>query len=107
MTEDLIQLPKVAEIKEMIAIAKQDVQTEVEQDPELAPASELLMNVIDVIDGKLAKSSNFDSLNNVQKIDIAAHLNFLQNLLEDFFMFDEDFDENDLEFEDEEELDSK
>lgn len=107
MTEDLIQLPKVAEIKEMIVIARQDVQTEVEQDPELAPASELLMNVIDVIDGKLAKSSNFDNLNNVQKIDIAAHLNFLQNLLEDFFMFDEDFEEDDLEFEDEEELDSK
>lgn len=102
MTDDLIQLPNISEIKEMIAIAKQDVQNEIEQDPELREASELLLNVINVIDSKLAKTKNFENLNNVEKIDIAAHLNFLQHLLEDFFMFDEDFEEEDFDFEEDE-----
>ena len=97
MTEDLIQLPNIEEIKEMLEVAKRDIQSEVEQLPELQPASELLVQVISVIDEKLAKSKDFDKLNNVEKIDVAAHLNFLQALLEDFFMFDDE------EFEDEEE----
>lgn len=105
MTEDLIQLPNIEEIKEMLDIAKRDIQTEVDQDPELKSASELLVQVIDVIDGKLVKSKDFDQLNQAQKIDLAAHLNFLQALLEDFFMFDDEFDEfeDDEEFEEEEE----
>ncbi|HEV8051149.1 MAG TPA: hypothetical protein VGP47_01545 [Parachlamydiaceae bacterium] len=100
MTEDLIQLPNIEEIKEMLDVAKRDIQTEVEQDPELQPASELLVQVISVIDDKLSKSKAFEQLNQAEKIDIAAHLNFLQALLEDFFMFDDEFDE----FEDDEEM---
>lgn len=102
MTEDLIQLPNIEEIKEMLDIAKRDIQTEVEQDPELQPASDLLVQVIEVIDGKLAKSKAFDQLNQAEKIDIAAHLNFLQALLEDFFMFDDEFEDFDDEELDEE-----
>lgn len=102
MTEDLIQLPNVEEIKEMLDVAKRDIQSEVEQTPELQPASELLVQVIDVIDGKLSKSKAFDNLNNVEKIDIAAHLNFLQALLEDFFMFDDEEFAEDEDFDDEE-----
>ena len=102
MTEDFIQLPNIEEIKEMLDIAKRDIQTEVEQDPELQPASELLVQVISVIDGKLAKSKSFDQLNQAEKIDIAAHLNFLQALLEDFFMFDDEFEDFDDEELDEE-----
>lgn len=106
MTDDLIQLPDISEIKEMITLAKQDIQTEVEQDPELRQASELLLNVINVIDGKLAKTKNFENLTNVEKIDIAAHLNFLQHLLEDFFIFDEeDFDDEEFDLENEESKD--
>lgn len=108
MTEDLIQLPNIEEIKEMLDIAKRDIQTEVEQDPELQPASELLVQVIEVIDGKLAKSKGFDQLNQAEKIDIAAHLNFLQALLEDFFMFDDEFEDfDDEDFEDEVEEDEE
>jgi hypothetical protein len=107
MTDDLIQLPNIAEIKEMIAIAKQDVESEIQQDPELRSASELLLNVINVIDTKLTKSKNFDNLSNTEKIDIAAHLNFLQNLLEDFFMFDEDYEDESFDFEDDGEQEYK
>ena len=109
MTEDLIQLPNIKEIKEMLDIAKQDIKSEVEQDAELQVSSELLMEVIKAIDAKLAKSKDFDKLTTVEKIDVAAHLNFLQALLEDFFMFDDEgFDDEDLddeeEFEDDEEF---
>lgn len=107
MTDSLIQLPNITEIKEMIVIAKQDVENEIEQDPELRPASELLLNVINVIDGKLAKAKNFDNLNDIERIDIAAHLNFLQNLLEDFFMFDEDYEDESFDFEDDGESEHK
>ena len=107
MTEDLIQLPNIEDIKEMLDVAKVDIQTEVEQDPELKPASELLVQVIKVIHDKLAKSKDFDKLSSEEKIDIAAHLNFLQALLEDFFMFedeefeDEEFDDEEVEAEEE------
>lgn len=101
MTEDLIQLPNVEEIKEMLDVAKRDIQSEVEQDSELQPASELLVQVISVIDGKLAKMKDFDQLNTAERIDIAAHLNFLQALLEDFFMFDDEFEDEEFEDEDE------
>lgn len=103
MTEDLIQLPNVQEVKEMLDIARRDIATEVEQDAELQPASQLLVQVMDVIDGKLTKFKSFDKLNQAEKIDIAAHLNFLQSLLEDFFMFDEDFDD----FDDEEDFEEE
>lgn len=105
MTEELIQLPNVEEIKEMLDLAKRDIANEVEQDPELKPASELLTKVIEIVEGKISKTS-FEKLSNSDKIDLAAHLHFLQSLLEDFFMFD-DFDgedyEDDEDFEEEEE----
>ena len=108
MSEDLIQLPNVADIREMLDIAKQDIKNEVEEDSELQSSSELLMEVIKVIEGKLTKAKNFDALKTEEKIDIAAHLNFLQALLEDFFMFDdeEDFDDEEM-FEDEDEDDEE
>lgn len=93
MTEDLIQLPNVQEVKEMLDIARRDIAAEVEQDSELQPASQLLIQVMDVIDSKLAKLKNLEKISQTEKIDVAAHLNFLQSLLEDFFMFDEDFDD--------------
>ena len=109
MTEDLIQLPKAEEIKEMLDLAKTDIQSEIEQDPELKPASELLINVINVIENQVAEIKNFRNLDNEEKISLAAHLHFLQSLLEDFFMFedfedDEDFEDLDNEeYEDEDE----
>lgn len=105
MKEEMIQLPAIEEIKEMLEIAKKDVQNEVENDPELQSSSQLILNVINIIENKLTQSKNFDLLNETQKIDLAAHLSFLQTLLEDFFMFDafdEDYEDDEL---DNEELD--
>lgn len=105
MTEELIQLPQVEEIKEMLDLAKRDIKTEVEQDPELKQASELLNKVIDVVEDKIAKAKDLEKLPTAEKIDLAAHLHFLQSLLEDFFMFDdfedEEFEDADLEDEEE------
>jgi hypothetical protein len=102
MSEDLIQLPNIEEIKEMLDLARNDIRTEVEQDPEIEPSSQLLIQVMDVIDSKLAESKDFSQLSQTEKIDIAAHLNFLQALLEDFFMFDGDFEDEDFDLNDEE-----
>ena len=101
MSEDLIQLPNIQEIKEMLELARNDIRTEVEQDPEIAPSSQLLIQVMDVIDAKLTKSQDFSKLSQTEKIDIAAHLNFLQALLEDFFMFDGDFEDEDFDLDEE------
>jgi hypothetical protein len=102
MTEELIQLPNIEEIKEMLDLAKRDIKTEVEQDSELKPASELLTKVIDVVEDKIAKTKDLEKLATIEKIDLAAHLHFLQSLLEDFFMF-EDFEDEDFNDEEEEE----
>lgn len=114
MNEDLIQLPDLKDVKEMLAAARKDIDTEVKQDPELLTSSKLLTQVMQVIEEKLGKEKNFNKLGIKEKIDIAAHLNFLHCLLEDFFLVgDEEFDEsedfddledlNDASFEEEEE----
>ena len=94
MNEDLIQLPELKDIKEMLAATRQDISVEVEEDPELLPVSKLLTQVIDIIEEKIAKHKDLTNLDNKTKIDIAAYLNFLQGLQEDFFFYDElDFEE--------------
>lgn len=109
MNEDLIQLPEVKDIKEMLTNARADIQSEIEEDPELVPLSKLLLQVIDVLEEKTAKQKNLNKLADKEKIDVAAHLSFLQGLLEDFFFYEEiDFEEGEGEFsEDEEENERK
>lgn len=98
MNEDLIQLPELKDIKEMLTAVREDIQAEVQEDPELLPLSKLLIQVIDIIEEKLSKHKNLDKLNDKEKIDLAAYLNFLQGLQEDFFFYDEvDFEEGELE----------
>lgn len=93
MNEDLIQLPEVKEIKEMLVTVRHDVQEEVEKDSELIPLSKLLLQVMDMIDEKVAKHKDLNKLNVKEKIDVAAYLSFLQGLQEDFFFYDEGMEE--------------
>lgn len=104
MKDDLIQLPNVNEVTEMLNLAKNDINTELKQDPELKQTSELLIELIGIIEGKIGKHKDLSHLNLKEKIDIASHLNFLQLLLEDFFLIDEDFDFSDEEEEEESDL---
>ena len=101
MSEDTIQLPELKDIQMMLKAAREDVETEVKEDPELAPSTEIIIQVIDIIEEKIAKEGDLNKLNTRQKIDFAAYLSFLQSLLEDLFYFDEDF-EDDEDFEVEE-----
>jgi hypothetical protein len=105
MKEELIQLPNPNDIREMLALAKQDIQNEIEQDPELASTARLLNELIAIVEQKIGKNTDLSKLALKDQIDVAAHLHFLQFLLEDFFLMDEDFDfdEEDLQFEEEEE----
>lgn len=106
MSEDLIQLPDLKEIQELLVTARRDIDAEVEQEPELADEHALLVQVMAAFQELIAKAENNKNVSMKEKISIAAHLNFLQCLLEDFFFFDEDEDdlesEFDLEFSEEE-----
>ena len=107
MSEDLIQLPNLTELRELLVTARRDIDTEVEQEPELADEHALLVQVMASFEELIGKAENNNNVSMKEKISIAAHLNFLQCLLEDFFFFDEDgedFDESefDLEFSEEE-----
>lgn len=101
MNEDLIQLPELKEINEMLSAARNDINAEIQEDPELIPLSKLLIQVIDIIEEKISQHKDLSKLGNKEKIDIAAYLNFLQGLQEDFFFYD------DMEFEDEEEMEEE
>lgn len=98
MNEDLIELPNIKDIRELLVSAKEDVNAELKEDPQLATQSKLLLEVIKVVEEKLAKDQDLNKLPLNEKINIAAHLNFLQNLLEDFF-FVGDFESEEEEFE--------
>lgn len=99
--DDLIELPHASEIKEMLQATKVDVAAEIKENPELAPTSKLLTHVIEIIEEKLNKQKDLNKLPIREKIDIAAHLNFLQNLLEDFFFVeDEEMEMEEDDFED-------
>lgn len=102
MSEDLIHLPDLNAIRDILEVAKRDIAKEVEIDPDLIPMSRLIQKVIKSIEEKISSLSKMAEIDEAKKIDLAAHLNFLQCLLEDFFYYDdEEFDED---FEDYDEL---
>lgn len=105
MSEDSIQLPDLKDIKMMLTAAREDVEEENKQDPSMAASTQVLLQVIDIIEEKIANQTDLNTLDSRQKIDFAAYLSFLQSLLEDLFYFDEEFDEDeeDLELEEGEE----
>ena len=105
MNEELIQFPAVDEIKQMLIDAKEDIQEHVRADPDLISEGKLLFRVIDIIDEKISKHNDINRLSEKDKIDIAAHINFLNSLEDDFFISEEE-DYEDAEY-DEVELDEE
>lgn len=104
MSEDIIQLPEITDVKELLTMAREDIAKEIETNPDVAPDAVLIKELMTIIDAKITKDKDFSKLALPAKIDLAAHLNFLHCLLEDFFMMDdfEEFDDEDLEEEEEE-----
>ena len=92
MSDELIQFPTLEEIKEMLVEAREDINAELEEDPELEPLSKLLFKVIDQLDEKVAKHKDLNKISEKEKIDLAAHLCFLNSLEDDFFFNDDDMD---------------
>ena len=101
---DLMQLPDVKEIQEFLNSAKHDMDSVIQDDPELASSTKLISEVINVLQDQVQGKKDLNKLSLREKISFGAHLNFLQSLLEDFFFEDEfeDFDD-DSEYEDDEE----
>jgi len=105
MTNEIIELPEVEDIKEMLDTAEKDVRefTQEEGNEEFAEQSQLILETIAIVKELIGTNKDLNKLDRKEKISIAAHLTFTQGLLEDFF-FGADFDDEDLEgFEDEEE----
>ncbi len=105
MSEALIQLPTLQEVKEFLAGARTDIDAEIKEDPTARESSTLILKVVQILEEKIAKAPDFTKLNERERIDLGAYLNFLNFLWEDFFSYemedDEDFDE-DEEFDEEE-----
>jgi hypothetical protein len=102
MKDDLIELPELSDVKEMLTLAKKDIEEEIKQNPEMVDSCSLLKQVIAVVEEKIGKIKDFNKLNTKERIDIAAHLSFLHSLLENFFYGDEDDFFDSEEFDDEE-----
>lgn len=97
MDEDLIHLPDINEIRELLQEAKDDIKEEIKQNPKLSSEAKLLNLVIGFIEDKVSGKKGVETFSIKDKIDLVAHINFLQLLLEDFFYTEEnfDFDEDD------------
>lgn len=107
MSEDFIQLPKVENVKKLLTQAKADIDTAIGEESELATQGTFVKQVIGLVDEKIAKHNDLNKLNFKEKIDVASHLVFLQNVIEDFFNMglddDEDGEDFDLDMEEDEE----
>ena len=97
MSEELIQFPSIDEIKEMLVDTRQDIQAELQEDPEQIPLGKLLFSLIDILEEKIAKHKDLNRLSEKDKIDLASHICFLNSLEDDFFFQDEELE--DFEFE--------
>lgn len=97
MTEELIQFPPVDEMREMLDEAKEDIQAELQEDPGLVPLSKLIFEVIDILNEKVSGYRDLNALSSKEKIDIAAHISFLNSLEDDFFFADEDLEDIEIE----------
>lgn len=94
---EFIQMPDVSELKEELAAAKADIHAAVEEQPELATQSKFVMEVLDVLEEKISKATDLNTLSKNDQISVIAHLNLFYSLLEDIFGDDlEDFDDEDL-----------
>lgn len=92
MSEELIQFPTVVEIKEMLVDARQDIEAELQENPDLVDLSKLIFSVIDILEEKISKYKDLNKLNQKEKIDLASHISFLNSLEDDFFFTDDELE---------------
>jgi|GEM_PF-2086765 len=101
---EFVQMPDVNELKSELEDARVEIQAAIEEQPELAEQSKFMLEVLDILNEKIANQNDLSTLAKNEKISIIAHLNLFYSLLEDLFGDDMDFDDEDLmEFEDEDE----
>lgn len=93
MSSDIIQLPKLEDVKKVLAAAKSDIDKAMKEEPEFASKGKFILQVIGIIEEKTSKRKDLDIKDFKEKIDIAAHLTFFQSLIEDIFGFDVDEDD--------------
>ena len=99
-------MPEIAELKETIAAAKIDLKETIKEIPELAESAKLIEKVMSMVEEKIKNHKDLTNLSLSEKIDIAAYINFLELLLDEFFFneLEEEYSEFDDEDEDEDAL---
>lgn len=98
MKEDLIVIPEVEEFKTLVKEAKGEL-AELDLDDEETHRRDLALDVVEILETKLATVKNMSKLEFKEKIWFASHLYFLETILEDLF---EPFEDDMMFFEEEE-----
>jgi hypothetical protein len=95
MNQDLLDLPSLEEVKELISAARTDIAEATEQEPESAVDFNQIAEVVNCIDELAAKHSSFENLSIKDRIALAAHLCFLDIAFDIVFFSEEDECEDD------------
>lgn len=106
MSEDLINLPNIEEVKEFLEAAQEDINAALQEDKELERQHKLITEVVSFLKEQVAGKKNLDKLPLREKIAFAAHLCLLQDLLEEIFLEDI-YEDEDEDLEDEDDFDNE
>lgn len=97
MKEDLIVIPDLDVFKSLISDAKQDLAAIEADDAELVERRDLALDIVKILDDKIAGVQSLSKIDFNEKIWFAAHLYLLETVLEDLFEDEDDmfvFDED-------------
>lgn len=102
-----IHLPRSDEIREDLAAARTELETAIKENEDVAGQSRFIMEVLGILEAKVAPGKELSKLDRKDQISVIAHLNLFYSLLDDLFGDDfedfEDFDDESLIDEEEEE----
>lgn len=101
MNNDMIRMPEAEEIRDDLAAARTELETAIKENEEVAAQSKFVMEVLAILEAKVAAGKDLNKLDRKDQVSIIAHLNLFYSLLDDLFGDDfEEFDDEDFNDED-------
>lgn len=102
MNVDSIQMPDVKDLKEELTIARAEIEEVLKEEPELESQGKFILEVLAIVEERLADQKDLNTLARKDQIGLMAHLNLFYSLLDDLYFGDlEEFDDEELEFNEE------
>lgn len=105
MSQDLLDLPTLEEIKELISAARADIAEATQQDPASAEDYMQIAEIVTCIEELIAKHRSLDKLSSKEKIALAAHLCFLDIAFDIVFFSEEECEDDECDSCDDDMLD--